>query len=321
MKIYNSSQHDNYQDCLSTGVSPSSVFTEVHKTQFTVFFSCVGITGTLLNSFQFYLFVRWRKLRKNGGNKLFMSMTLANSLVTSLFVIIKLLRMQYPGHCAVKKLYLFSISLLIVSSTSIAAIALIYYDRLKKFKKFHWLTRSDEPNYTKYILVCWLSPLLVISPFFLSTFFAILLLLVLLLSYNIVFMVTYNLVVKELLEHYRRARVLDMGRLDRVIVSTKFKKASELIGLLMITSFLASLPNMLSLTSKLLLTFTNEPLEQKHTSLISASGQLASVLNAALVPFVCFQKHMDVKRVCKKTLNINLFQRRNRVRPTVYHLS
>lgn len=317
MQLNYSTQHDDYRYCR---LSYMSALPQSSKVKFTVFFAIVGITGTLLNTYLFYLFARWPEIRKTGGNKLFMSMTLANNLVTSIFALSKILQIQFPQHCAINLLGVFNTGLLIVSSTSITAIGIIYYSRLKKFRKYHWLTPGDEPNYICYIMVCWLSPLFIIMPYFLSTMITILVFLALLIAYNVVFMITYNMVVKELLEHYKRARVLDMARLDRVIVSTKFKKASELIGLLMITSFLASLPLMLSLTSNLLLTFTKEPLKQKHTSLISASAQLVSVLNAALVPLVCLYKHMDVKRVCKKTLNCTLLQRRNRVRPIVYHL-
>ena len=317
MQLNYSTQHDNYRDCR---LSYMSALPQAGKSQFTVLFACVGIIGTILNTCLFYLFARWSELRKNGGNKLFMSMTLANSLVTSVFAISKILQIQFPHHCAINLLGVFNSSLLIVSSTSITAIAIIYYSRLKKFRKYHWLTPADEPNYVRYIVICWLSPLFVILPYFLSTMITILCFLALQIAYDIIFMITYNMVVKELLEHYRRARVLDMARLDRVIVSTKFKKASELIGLLMITSFLATLPMMLSLTSNFLLTLTKEPLKQKHTSLISAAAQFLSVLNAAFVPLVCLYKHMDVKRFCKKTLNCNLFRRRNRVRPIVYHL-
>ena len=74
----------------------------------------------------------------------------------------------------------YSPSLFIISGTCLALLSIIYYRRLKQFRKFHWLVRKDEPNYIFFILLCWCSPLLVVGAFLLSstlTFFITLLLL------------------------------------------------------------------------------------------------------------------------------------------------
>ena len=126
------------------------------------------------------------------------------------------------------------------------------------------------------------------------------------------------MVVKELLSHYKRAKVLDMAKIDRIIVSTKFKKASELIGLLMVTNFVLSLPLCLSVTSNLLMDLSGETTKQRHTSIMSAIAQLCYVINSALSPVICLKKHLDIKRASKKMLKFSLFRKTNRVRPIIY---
>jgi len=292
--ITNNSDVD--QLCLSyQSILPSTV-----RVYFIVAFATSGTMGTLLNTFLIYLFVRWNQLRK-GGNKLFFSIAVADHLVTSFYSISKILQMTHVDSCVLQQMGKYDKGLLLISSTSIVVVSNIYYRRLKTFRRYHWLLRDDKPSYNAYIVVCWCSPIIIILTSFISKLMGLVVSCTLFLVYYSVYVVSYNLVVKQLFEQYKAAKTLDMAKLDRVIVSTKFKRASELIGLLMITTFFLSLPSLLVTISQLMLVVSGEHTRQLHISYLEGVGQICIITSAAVTPFICLRKHIDIRKACRKS--------------------
>eukprot|EP00111_Clytia_hemisphaerica_P008123 TCONS_00023692-protein len=95
----NYTKDHNFERCISF----MSILSSESKIFFYIFLIGFGVFGTLLNAYVLYLMVRFEELRK-GGNKLFFSMFVADFLVTSFFVVTKLLQMYFSDLCSVNKL-------------------------------------------------------------------------------------------------------------------------------------------------------------------------------------------------------------------------
>lgn len=280
---------------------------------FTILFSFFGLLGTILNIGVIYLFLRWNLLRSS-IDKLYFSLTISNLCITTIFTFMKIMQIHFKEHCGVNIFGRYVGGILPVTSTSVAVIS---YAQYKYLKSVHTLAgavvrnQHQKPDTCWLILISWCSPIFLILSLAISMLAMTIVGFFFFLCYYAAFLLCYRLVVKQLMYQYKQGRDLNLTRDERANVCTLHKESTELVGLIIMNSFLCSLPMLVFDGTVCLLQVSKQPLIQSETAVLSGFAQLFYVINSFINPLLYYYKHRDLRKATIKTLR----RTRTKIRP------